>query len=168
MSRLMIPPAALLLACTPVVAPSPLGVPLTDTCAVIYMGGTNLDIYANADDSSVALWMELPAPDVSDRAAGEAFSESLEVATDLEEFHLYTGENLRGPCSDLAMNEVRMADYQAVSGALELDYVMPDSEGTLVGGTVEPTFTELVVQNGDEDPLDYGELALGVLTVGAL
>ena len=149
-------------------APSPLGVALTDACAVHYFGDEDIDLHASSADDTVSLWIAVTWPDASARLAGETFDETWDLADDAVTFHLYTGESLREPCSDVAMNEARLADYAPVSGTLTLAYTMSETDGELPGGTVEPSLSDLVIQNGDEDPLDYGDLTLGELYVGEL
>jgi len=97
--------------------------------------------------------------------AGDAAYELANLSSGPSELHIYTGLESSPPCADLAAETSWMADYRAISGNLYLLYMVGEQDGTLEGGTVDVTIAHLVLQDGDDAPLEYGELRLGTMEV---
>lgn len=158
---------ALLAACASPEAPSPLGARLAGTCTTLD-DALGLTVQAQSQDTSILFWLEHTAPDMSGQGQGNVDYELANLADEPSELHIYTGVDHPPACADSAAELSWQADYRAIGGTLYLDYLVGELEGTLEGGVVDLSITHLVLWDGDDDPLYYGDLALGGVEVEGL
>lgn len=151
--RTLFPAFLALAACSPTAF---VDVPLTETCAVTYAGGTELNLHAADADASVSLWVQLPDPPVAEAVAGDTVTGAWDFADGVATGMIHTGRNLREPCSDLAMNEVQTGTWTAASGTAELTALLVEDAG-IGGATVSVAVRDLVVVEDGGDEVAYGD-----------
>lgn len=88
---------------------------LTEVCAANYVGGSDLDLYAADADATVSMWVSFEGI-LEGLEAGDPYEGTAAVGEDMT-VSVSTGKNLREPCSDVSMNEVRIGRYDAGEGA---------------------------------------------------
>ena len=152
-----------LAACATPEAPTPLGVPLTGSCAVLE-DSTGLTVQAASEDGTVFLQLDHAVPDALREGVGNAAYELANLADEPPELHIYTGVDLGPPCADPTADASWLADYRAIGGSMYLSYVN-GGLGTVESGTVDVAMTHLVLRSGEDDAFYYGDLRLGTIPI---
>jgi len=115
-------------ACAPGVLDAGFEEALTERCAFCSAGGDgDLSLQAADPEATVKLWVW-----VEGALDGLGEGESRELPIEIGEAFtvaVTTGENLREPCSDVAMNEVQLLHYEASEGSATLLLEPWDDQG---------------------------------------